>query len=106
MSEALVKARAKHDAELVQRRQNERYDALDFLINGDLDGRHEKRCVYALRGQEPCSRDYNPTPYADAVPDPNLYANTGIGALYGFDGTEGFLWQLAGWNLKRRREHA
>jgi hypothetical protein len=105
MSEALHKAQAKHREELRKRRYNERYDALDFLINGDLNERHTKKCVHALAGRDACSRDYYAVPYSDAVPDPNDYAGTGIGALYGFEDTERFLWQLAGWNIKRRREY-
>lgn len=88
------------------RRQAERDDAWDYLIRGDLDDRHTKRCLYALEGGEACSRDYNPMPYPDALPDPVTYEGTGIGALYGLRDTERFLWQLAGWNIRKRREHA
>lgn len=47
------------------------------------------------------NREYNSQPYPEAKPDPEEYAGTGIGCLYGFPGSERHSWQLAGWNLVR-----
>lgn len=96
-------ARAKLAAARAARRNAEANDALDFMFLGDEDGRHTAKCVHALAGGEPCAREYDPLPYAEAAPEPaHDYAGTGIGALYGLPGTEEHLWQLAGWNLAPR----
>lgn len=85
---------AKRAAEASLRRDREWADALHFLVYGEDE--HAKRgCICDL----PCSRDYDPLPYADAAPDARMYEGTGIGALYGLPGGEFHAWQLAGWNL-------
>lgn len=101
MNEAQRKAKADNAEAARRRREAEREDALDFLMHGDADGRHSDKCIH----EEPCSRDYNTMPYPDALPDAKHYAGTGIGALYGFENTERFLWRLAGWNVTKRKEH-
>lgn len=93
-------ARARHIAELAKRRNAQANDAFDFVYGGDEDGRHAKRCVFALAGGDACARAYDPFPYPDAAPEPARdYDGTGIGALYGLAGAEAHAWQLAGWNL-------
>ncbi len=89
-------ARARNFARVAQERGAQQSDALDFLVYGDEDGRHAETCVHG----EPCSRTYDPLPYAEAAPEPQeWYAGTGIGALYDLPGSERHAWQLAGWNL-------
>ena len=91
-------ARRKRDNELAARRQAEARDALHYLLDGDEA--HAEKCVHALAGREPCSRDYDPKPYREATPDDSrMYAGTGIGLLYGLPGSEQHAWQLAGWNV-------
>ncbi len=82
------------------RRERERACALDFLVNGNLDGRHDEICIHA----EPCSRDYNIRPYPEAEVDPRLYEGTGIGLLYGLGGPSTLWPTLAGWNIVGTRE--
>lgn len=100
MTEAQVRGRRKEDARKAQRRKNEKACALDFLRNGNADGRHDEICIH----RTPCSRDYNVRPYAEAVPDSRMYEGTGIGLLYGLGGPASFWIDLAGWNLVGRRE--
>ena len=88
--------------QLRRRRDAEANDALDFLFLGDADDRHLKRCVYALSGREPCSRDYDPYPVREAMPtNRRMYEDTGIAALYNLPGGAAHAWQLAGWNLRK-----
>jgi hypothetical protein len=97
-------ARAAREAEHVARRGREHACALDFLVYGDEPERepHAARCVFPV----PCSRDYDPLPYAEAEPvDLKLYEGTSIGALYGMPGGEHHLGQLAGWNVRPRSTH-
>lgn len=92
-----IDARAR---EVAKQRDREHADALDFVVYGDEDGRHTSKCVHALAGREPCSRTYDPRPYAEALPaESRMYAGTGVGLLYGLPGSEVHAWQLAGWNL-------
>lgn len=82
-------------------RQEEGLCALDFLTWGDTQGDHAKRCLRPAGLV--CSREYDP----GAMPeDEKLYEGTGIGSLYGLNGTEHdpHAWQLAGWNVKMDRE--
>lgn len=45
---------------------------------------------------------YDPRPYPEAEPtDQALYEGTGIGALYGFPGSEHYLAELGDWTLGR-----
>lgn len=61
----------------------------------------EQSAVKPSYGKE-WNRDYNPMPYPEAKPeDVDLYLDTGIAALYGWEGGEEHVWQLAGWNLVR-----
>lgn len=99
-------ARKRHAHAVAQQRKAEKEDALDFLMGGDFDNRHTDNCIHAVDGGEPCSRNYNPAPYKESTPNPQQYAGTGIGALYGFEGSERFYWELAGWNITKRREYA
>lgn len=84
-------------------RQAEANDAFDFRWGGDLDGRHRERCIFAQRGEQACERVYDPFPEgrSSAPADPTMYQGTGIGLLYGEDGTERFSWELAGWTLQK-----
>lgn len=100
--DAALRARRVFDERLAQRRERERACALDFIYHGNLDGRHDKRCVHA----EPCSRNYQPRPYPEAEPvDLKEYEGTGIGLLYGAgpdyldSDARRMLLTLAGWNL-------
>jgi hypothetical protein len=85
-----------------KRRLAEQSCAADFLRFGDERGVHAKRCVFGA--SDPCRREYDPFEDGGA-PDPRMYEGTGIGMLYGFGG-EMHAWQLAGWNIKRRRRTA
>lgn len=91
-------------ASAVERRRNrERLCILDFLTWGDSQGRHADRCVRPA-GQV-CSRDYNPGP---APEDEAMYEGTPLGSLWGLNGTrqDPYAWQLAGWNVTRRKDIA
>lgn len=103
---AYAVARARHAAEVRKRREAEVFDALDFLIRGDDGGRHAEKCVHTAAG-EPCSRNYDPLPYPEAMPaDPHTYRGTGVGALYGLgmetESGRSLAPDLAGWNLTPR----
>lgn len=83
-------------------RQAEANDAFDFRWGTDeLD--HAATCLFAQRGEAPCSRTYDPYPEGrDSAPaDPTLYADTGIGYLYGDDESGRFAWEFAGWTLQK-----
>ena len=98
-------------------RNDERLCALDFLTWGDTQGEHAKRCVFVEAArkrnaqghvmnersarQQACSRDYNPGPQPE---DEKLYRGSALGVLWGLNEDEA--WQLAGWNITRRREIA
>lgn len=84
-------------------RNDEALCVLDFLTWGDTQGDHAKRCLKPAGLV--CSREYDPGPPPE---DEKLYEGTGIGTLFGLNG-DGFdpnAWQLAGWNITRREEHA
>ena len=66
--------------------------AWDFLTRPD----HESRCIRP-RGVL-CSRDYDPGPVPD---DERLYEGAALGTLWGLN--DFAVWQLAGWNITRRR---
>lgn len=88
--------------EQAKRRLEEALDGWAYLVDGDE--MHEPHCVHVKRGGKTCSREYNPLPYKEALPDDlRMYAGTGIGVLYGLTESEGFAWQLAGWNVATRR---
>ena len=91
-------ARAQRLIAAVNRRNEERDCALDFLRRGDTVGVHAKRCVFGA--SDPCSREYDPRPVPEATPDDRrMYEGTGIGALYGW--SAGYAHE--GWNLTPRR---
>lgn len=94
-----LEASAQRAKKLAQRRSDERLCALDFLTWGDEQGVHAKRCVYRGTSTPTCSRDYHPGPMPD---DERLYEGTGIGTLFGLSTSEA--WQLAGWNITRRKD--
>lgn len=71
-------------------------DAVHFLTEGH-DAHAEKGCMHAI----PCSRDYDPLPYPEALPTPEKeYAGTGIGFLYGLNEAPAYAAELAGWNVR------
>jgi hypothetical protein len=100
----MTDAREARAAELRARRGREHACALDFLVYGDAEDRepHATRCIHP----DPCSRNYDPMPYPEAMPMGRLYEGTGIGALYelGMETESGrsFAPDLAGWNLMPR----
>lgn len=89
-----AEARLKHDEHVRRMRADEALCARDFLTWGDTRGIHAKFCVFGEG--DPCSRTYWPGPTPD---DEAMYEGTGIGALFGLDGSDCHAWQLAGWNL-------
>lgn len=93
-----TEARAKHAERPSRRRLDEARCAWDFLVHGDENGSHSAVCVFALRGEDACSRDYDPGPPPE---DERMYRDSALGTLWGLNDTEA--WQLAGWNVKRRR---
>lgn len=78
-----------------KRRARDWDDATDFLYQGDEDGRHAARCPHRTT----CQRVYDPSPRGAGEPEAVMYEGTGIGALFGMDGSDHHLWQLAGWTL-------
>jgi hypothetical protein len=87
---------ARNGLERDKRRTAELHDALHFLTH-DLEA-HKEVCIFE---DDPCTRTYDPLPYAEARPVPEHdYVGTGIGLLYGLGGEE-HAWQLAGWNVRR-----
>lgn len=83
--------------ERAQRREKERGAAWTYKTTGASEG--------PSPDGQPWSRDYNPLPYPEALPeDLQMYEGTGIGALYGLPGAELYMWQLAGWNLTNNAE--
>jgi hypothetical protein len=91
-------ARAARSKTNERRRNDERLCALDFLTWGDMQGIHAKRCVYRGTRLPVCSRDYNPGPPPE---DEKLYEGSALGVLWGLNDNEA--WQLAGWNITRRK---
>ena len=79
--------------ELERRRGSQQRDAFHFLTTGLSRG-------IPPYGKE-WNREYNPWPYPEATPDVDLYKDTGIGAIYGHDGSDRHMWQLAGWTITR-----
>lgn len=99
---AADEARKAREEEHAKRRLEESLDAWAYLVDGD--DLHTPHCLFARTGGKTCSRTYDPLPYKEALPDDlRMYAGTGIGALYGLTESEGFSWQLAGWNIATRR---
>lgn len=94
-----VEAREARAKKALRRREDERLCALDFLTWGDEHGVHAKRCIHAGTATPVCSREYHPGPMPD---DEKLYEGTGIGTLFGLGQTQA--WQLAGWNITRRKD--
>lgn len=88
---APLKSRKALREELEHRRWAQEHDAAHFLYTGESIG-------VPPYGSE-WNRDYNPRPYPEAVPDPDMYMGTSIGFLYGMHGSECHAWQIAGWNL-------
>ena len=89
------KMAAKRALELGSRRAKEQAGAWEFLTTGSSE--------LPSPDDQPWSRDYDPLPYPEALPDDlHRYEGTGIGALYGLPGSEVHAWQLAGWNLTPR----
>lgn len=90
----------KQRADRVERRRHaEALCAWDFLTNGDLRGEHAKRCVRPAGVL--CSRDYDPGPVPE---DERLYEGSALGTLWGLN--DFAAWQLAGWNVRRRKGSA
>lgn len=90
----LQEGREQRKYELARRRASQQRDALHFLFTGQSRG-------IPPYGKE-WNREYNPWPYPEAKPDPYEYEDTGVGAIYGFDGSQRHMWQLAGWSITRR----
>lgn len=87
--------RTKRSEEVTSRRAKEQAGAWEFLTTGNTE--------LPSPDDEPWSRNYDPLPYPEALPDElRMYEGTGIGALYGLPGSEVLAWQLAGWNLTPR----
>lgn len=93
---ALPEVILKNAERVLKRRHAERTDAWDFKVRPET---HEERCMFVGSGEEPCSRDYDPLPDDESIPDRDLYDGTGIGAVYGFPNSAQHAWQLAGWNV-------
>jgi hypothetical protein len=94
-----LEARAQRAKAHERQRNDARLCALDFLTWGDMQGVHAKRCVHAGTAVPVCSRDYNPGPVPE---DERLYEGSALGVLWGLNEAEA--WQLAGWNITRRKE--
>ena len=90
---ALEDGRIQRAFEVARRRENQRRDAYHFLTTGLSKG--------IPPYQKEWNREYNPWPDPWSKPDPLEYEDTGIGAVYGFDGSDRHAWQLAGWNITR-----
>jgi hypothetical protein len=97
----MTPAQAKQQrADRIERRRDaEALCAWDFLTNGDLRGAHADRCVRPAGLL--CSRDYDPGPPPE---DERMYDGAALGTLWGLNDTAA--WQLAGWNITRRRAAA
>ncbi len=103
----VLDARDKRRERLERRRLDEARCAWDFLFHGDTRGEHAADCVYVERGLPACSREYHPGPKPE---DENLYKNTPLGVLWGLNDPaplgDPYAWQLAGWNVTRRKDRA
>lgn len=97
-----AEARTARAKRLERRREDERLCALDFLTWGDEQGVHAKRCIHKGTTTPTCSREYHPGPMPV---DEKMYEGTGIGTLFGLNGhdRDPHAWQLAGWNITRRK---
>jgi hypothetical protein len=93
---APLRARLAHAERVRTQRLNEARCAWEFLVYGDTRGPHADVCVRP--GGLVCGRDYDPGPPPE---DPKMYQNSALGTLWGMNTTEA--WQLAGWNVRRRR---
>lgn len=88
----LAKGRVQRADELMRRRRSQENDAWYFLTTGLSRGRPSYGKTW--------DRDYNPAPEKGCAPqDREMYAHTGIGALFGMEGSGKFIWELAGWNI-------
>jgi hypothetical protein len=112
-SVAPLRLRAANFERASRRRLDEARCAWEFLVKGEEH--HERHGCIRPAGLA-CSRDYDPGP---APEDEALYAGTGIAALYGgpmeitspytdnhdvrHHVTRSFAWQLAGWNVRKRK---
>lgn len=82
-----------------ERREQQKFGAQQFLFLGES----EIDPPYGTGWD----REYNPSPYPDAKPDPEMYDGTGVGHLYGLDSSTNrrnfsyFNLLMAGWNLTR-----
>lgn len=94
-----AEARKQRATAAENRRYAEALCAWDYLVHGDTLGEHAKRCVRP--GGVVCSRDYDPGPPPE---DERLYEGSALGTLWGMNRIAA--WQLAGWNVKRRRAAA
>lgn len=93
-------AKEDREARLEDRRLRQQISALAYLLEGD-----------PVQSEAPpygktWNREYNPQPYPEAVPDPEVYHGTGVGLLYGQLGIEDergleHAHLLAGWTLVR-----
>jgi hypothetical protein len=88
-------ARRQRAEAAASRRSAEALCAWDFLTRG-VDG-HESRCVRPAGVV--CSREYDPGPVPD---DERLYERAELGSLWGLN--DSAAWQLAGWDVRRRRK--
>lgn len=100
-----AQARQQRAERVAKRRLDEARCAWDFLVNGDLRGRHEEFCIFVvdaaghrIPGGVSCSRVYDPGPMPD---DERLYEGAALGTLWGLNAIGA--WQLAGWDVKPRR---
>jgi len=99
-----AQARAQRAEAVAKRRRDEALCVWDFLTWGDTG--KEPHAAFCIRPAGlVCSRDYHPGPMPE---DEKLYEGTGIGSLFGLNGTERdpHAWQLAGWNITRRKDTA
>jgi hypothetical protein len=93
---AAARARAAHAERVSRRRLDEARCAWEFLVFGDTRGAHADVCIRPAGVL--CSREYDPGPPPE---DERLYEHSALGALWGLNDNEA--WQLAGWNVKRRK---
>jgi hypothetical protein len=86
-------------AEVEARRERQKRSALNWLLTGEQD---KEPPPYGAEWD----RNYNPMPYPEASPGSatmpvEFYVGTGVGLLYGLEGSDGLAWQLAGWLIPR-----
>jgi hypothetical protein len=88
-------ARRARRVELERRRFDEARCSWDFLLHGHDE--HAKRCIRT----PPCSREYDPGPPPD---DERLYEGAALGTLWGLNSLA--TWQIAGWDITRKKGNA